>query len=193
MAQLFITLAILFGSGVIGYFYAWPSWQDFSHIRQESENATTISAELDELGKNRSDLLSTINSVSKEDNDRISEAMPTGPHSGDLLVFLENLSIKHGVTLRRVDLTAPQDAKAGGEQKTSQPRPGVAPVKTENSTIREFPISLEIVGTYDTFKAFLGDIEHSLRIVDIQSITFSSPSLTDSRMNFSLRGKTYFQ
>lgn len=192
MAQLFISLALFFGSGIIGYFYAWPAWQEFSNLRQESENAATISSELDELGKNRSDLLSTINSVSKEDNERLTEALPPGPHSGELLVFLENLSIKHGVTIRRVDLTAPQETKVQ-DTKSSQPRPGTVPTKASDGTIKEFPVTLEIVGTYDAFKAFISDIERSLRIIDVQSITFSAPSLIDSKINFSIRGKTYFQ
>ena len=191
MAQLFITFALLFGSGIIGYFYAWSSWQDFSKLREASQNATSVSSELDELDKNRNDLLATINSVSKEDNTRIDESLPTSPRTGELLVFLENLSLKHGVTLRRVDLTVPPEEKPV-ETKSSQPRPTGNVVKSIGG-VKIFPITLELVATYDTFKTLLDDLERSLRIIDIQSVTFSAPSTLSDKMNFSLKGKTYYQ
>ena len=39
-----------------------------------------------------------------------------------------------------------------------------------------FPIEFVVDGNYDTFLAFLKDLEHNLRLVDIKSVSFVVPS-----------------
>ena len=44
-----------------------------------------------------------------------------------------------------------------------------------------FPIEFTTEGNYETFTAFLKDIEHNLRLVDVKSIGFTVPPPPDPK------------
>lgn len=193
MPKILITLVLLFATAVTGFFYLKPAWNEFKSLRKESDNLSNISAELDELIENRDDLVNSINTVSKEDLERVNRALPEGPRSADFLVLLEAIGKRHSVVLRRVDLIGTDAAEvppAGG----GQPRPGVSIPKAPQNTsgIQEFPFTLEITTTYETLKSFVNDLEHNLRIIDILAITFVPPGKPEP-FNVSIKGKTYYQ
>ena len=51
-------------------------------------------------------------------------------------------------------------------------------------------LSFSVTGSYDTFRAFVESLEQSLRLVDIQSISFSA---TDTGVyDYSIAVKTYW-
>lgn len=187
MAKIFITIILLFGSGVVGFFYLLPSWNEFQGIRKETDDLRNISAELDELTQKRKDLLDAINTVSRDDLKRIDSALPQGPKSAEFLVLLENLTNKHDLVLKRVDLASTAELKTAG----SQPKPSGTPTVSA-STVKEFPLSISVTGSYESFKGFLKDLEKNLRIVDILTLSFTSQGKND-QYDFSLKGKTYYQ
>lgn len=189
MSKVFITIALIFGSVVGGFFYMKPAWQEFQTIRGETEALRQTSIELDQLLENHDKIVQTINSISKEDIRRIDQAFPTGPKSGDFLVLLETLSLKRNLNLKRVDLASLSELK----DSKAQPRPGGLTLPTAApGTIKEFPITLSIGGSYDALKGFLADLEKNVRLIDIQSISFAAPGRPD-QFEFTLRGKTYYQ
>lgn len=185
MPKLFITIILLLGSIVIGLFYLRPQWQQFTNVREETENMRNISAELDQLIQNRDALTKTINTVSRNDLQKIDSALPEGSRSADFLVLLEALAQKNKVVMRQVNLSEPT-SQAGG-----LPRPGGTVSLPSSNTFRELPIVLNVGGSYESFKSFLRDLEKNLRVVDIQNISFSGSGI--NQFEFSVRGKTYYQ
>lgn len=185
MSKIFITLILFLGSLVIGSFYLVPQWRQFSALQTETENLREISAQLDELISNRDALTKTINAVSRADLAKIDLALPQGPHSADFLVLLETLAKKNQVILKQVNLSETAGGTGG------LPKPGGSVSLPGASAYQELPITLNINGSYDSFKAFLKDLERNLRVIDIQSITFGGSSTNQFELN--LRGKTYYQ
>lgn len=186
MPRIFITIILIFGSIVLGAFYLRPQWQEFANLRIETEDLASVSSELDELIANRDTLIQTINSVSKDDLTRVNSALPQGVKSAEFLIMLEALANRNRVTLKQIDISSASVNKSG------QPRPGGAIAAPAKGTIQEFPISLSVSGSYEAFKEFLRDLESNLRLVDILEITFNSSGRAGN-LDFSLRGKTYYQ
>lgn len=192
MSKLFIILILLFAGGVTGIFYLQPAWLEFQTLRQESDNLANISAELDELIENRDELVSSINTVSKENLERLNQALPEGQHAAEFLVLLETLAKKHSLLLRRVDLAGTEEAKSTDTRGLPKPGVGISKTSSSGTSVEEFPFALDLGGTYESFKAFLVDLENNLRIIDVVSVSFASPGKPD-QFNFSLKGRTYYQ
>ncbi len=188
MPRVFITIILILGSGVVGPFYLRPAFREFQRIRTETKLLRDISAELDELTQNRDSLIQSINAVSKDNLRRIEQTLPSGPKAAEFLVLLEALAKKNEVVLRQVSLT--DSPKEGAAAK--QPKPAGVIAFSAPGDIKDYPVDLTVSGTYSAFKDFLRDIERSLRIVDVQSISFSAAGRGD-QLEVSIRGKTYYQ
>lgn len=186
MPKSFITLILLLGAVLIGVFYLRPQWQRFQGLRESSEHLEELSTEFDTLIKNRDSLVDLINVVSKKDLERIDKALPKGSQAGEVLVVLENLVGKHGLTLQSIGL---QSVNEPASETKILSQTSVRPV----DAIREFPVDLNIKGPYESFKNFLAEIEKNLRITDVTSLSFGAPSGADDKINFNVRIKMYYQ
>lgn len=173
---------------MVGGLYLLPTFREFQTLRQRNLDLQASSAELDELIQNKDALLKTINTISQSDLERIRRALPEGVAGAELLVFLENTANQNNLSLKRVDLAGITE----GTATPGAPRPGGAPLgtgRTQEDT-SEFPFSLDVAGTYENIKAFLVALENSLRIIDIQTISFGSPAQANF-FDVSIRAKTY--
>ena len=188
MPKIFITIILILGSGIVGPFYLRPAFQEFQRIRAETKLLRDISAELDELTRNRDTLIQSINAISKDNLRRIEQPLPSGPRAAEFLVLLEALTKKNEVALRQVSLSdSPKESAAA-----KQPKPTGAIAFSAPGEIKDYPVDLTVAGTYSAFKDFLRDVEKSLRIVDVQSISFSAGGRGD-QLEINVRGKTYYQ
>lgn len=190
MPRLFITIILLFGTGVTGLFYLGPEWQTFRSIQKEINSLSRISSELDEIAEERDTLIELINTISAEELARINKSLPQGAHAADFLVFLERLSAEHGIVLKSVDLASFTEEK---RDISGQPTPGGAILTPAPSQkIKEFPVTIQVSGTYESFKTFLENLEKNLRLIDVDSFSFTSQG--DAKIiDFSIKAKTYYQ
>jgi hypothetical protein len=78
------------------------------------------------------------------------------------------------------------DAPADPDNVDSRSSTGAAPA--EPFTTRT--ISFSVLGSYDQFKAFLKDMERSLQLMDVQTLTFSTSAtdLTEYKLEIQLYG-----
>lgn len=190
MPRLFITIILFFGTFVVGLFYLGPEWQIFLNIQKEISSLSRISSELDEIAEERDTLIDLVNTISAEELARINQSLPQGAHAADFLVFLERLSAEHGIVLKSVDLASFTEEK---REISGQPTPGGAILTpTSSRTVREFPVTIQVSGTYESFKTFLENLEKNLRLVDIDSFSFTSQGDTKI-IDFSIKAKTYYQ
>ena len=186
MPKSFITLILLLGAVIIGVFYLRPQWQSFQDLRKSSEHLEELSREFDILIQNRDSLVGLINTVSKKDLERIDKALPKGSQAGEVLVILENMVGRHGLTLPSIGL---QSASEPASETKALSQIGVKSA----DAIREFPVDLNIKGSYESFKNFLVEIEKNLRITDATSLSFGALSGADDKINFNARIKMYYQ
>lgn len=189
MPRFLLAIFLLFGTGVVGLFYLNPEWQKFQSLRQENISLQQTSEEFDSLTERRDALIEEVNAISKEQRNLIGQALPEGAKAADFMVDLETITKKRGLILKRIDLSGTIEVKG----KTGQPRTeSIITTAPTPGAILEFPIILNVTGLYESFKEFIRDLEKNLRLIDVQEISFITPS-QGKTFDFSLRLKTYFQ
>ena len=193
-------------------FYVRPQWTQLSDMDRRISDLAAVSMQYDDLIKNRDALLASINSISKENLDRVDSALPLGAHASEFLVSLESYTVGNAVSLKRVDLVSPSGEKKSsssapaasgqtGESKTagtpvpSQPKPAAGSTASPKpeSSVAELPFSVEVSGSYDALKKFLSALEHNIRLIDVSDISFNAPAKAGDPMSFTLKAKTYYQ
>lgn len=195
MTRSFITILLLVGASLLSIFYIRPQWTEFSLARKEVESYSKISAEIDEIVAKRDTLLESINTVSKDDLDRIDKALPQGPRAADFLVTFENIVLRHNMSLKRIDVSSLSNVgkESAAKPSVALPLPGaIALAPKPKLAVAEFPFSITISGTYESFKNFLRETESLLRITTFTDIAFTSTEKS-SIFDFTMRGKIYYQ
>ncbi|MDP3710376.1 MAG: hypothetical protein Q8R29_01485 [bacterium] len=184
------SIMLFIGALLIALFYLRPSWSKTVTQTRENRDLRSLNDELNSLIENRDFLLDTINRISKNDLSRVDEVLPKDRQAAQLLALFESLSGKSGLVLKSIELSEKVEVKA---ESPGQPRPGLGiPSQKPSGPVREFPISMSMLGTYDSFKNFLGMLERNLRVSDIDNLNFSITGTTDL-FSFSLKLKTYYQ
>jgi Tfp pilus assembly protein PilO len=127
----------------------------------------------------RDNLLERKASFSPADIDRLNELLPDSVDNITLVIDIDSIANRYGTSIRDIRVSSPQVATA---QKTVGPDE-----KPYATTMIGFGISL----TYEQFVDFLSDIEHSLRLTDINSITFT-PKDEGTTYDFNINLSTYW-
>ena len=190
MPKLLIAIFLLAGAALTGYIFLYPAWQEFQSLRQENLELQQESAEFDFLTQKRDALMKEVNSISKEQREALDKAIPTGAKAAEFMVDLEAITKKRGMALKRIDLAGTVEVKASAPGQPVTSRTPAA--ELTKKTVLEFPVGLNIAGSYEAFKELLQDVEKNLRLIDIQDISFVAPAKSDT-FDFNLKIKTYFQ
>ena len=82
-----------------------------------------------------------------------------------LIIDINNIAARHNLTLSSVQLG---DTSATAVQGSS------LAVGPSDSAVGSVQVSFSVVSNYDNFIAFLEDVEHSLRIIDVDKISFEA-------------------
>lgn len=148
---IFLLLSIL----VLGIVYfVRPKYQEFTDLRARVEEKKL------EL-QNKKEYFSQLAELSQKLNEyepqltKIKSALPPEPRAYNLLEFFEKESSINGLILENVNLE------------------GVTSIK--DSDIKKISISLSLSGTYPSFKNLLSTIQNNARLIEVESISFSSP------------------
>ena len=189
MPKLLITIFLLAGAALVGYMFLYPAWQEFQSLRQGNLELQQESAEFDFLTQKRDALIKEVNAVSAEQREAIDKAIPLGAKAAEFLVDLEAITKKRGLALKRIDLAGTVEVKSAAGQPVTSRTPSAA---LTQGTTAEFPVGLNVSGSYESFKSFLQDLEKNLRLIDVQDISFIAPAKGDL-LDFGLKIKTYFQ
>lgn len=158
-----------------------PMWDELSLMRAESAQISDNLAQLNEITTLRDQLLSTFNSISKDDLAKLSEFLPEKPNTEDLLVSMESQVRERGIQLKNVNFVLPQVNLV--QDPTAPPPPLVPSTVTYN-----FAVSTG----YEGFRSLIEAFEKNLRLVDISDIAFVSGE--DSGIyNYTLKARSYYQ
>lgn len=190
---LFLLIAI-----VLFFVFIDPLYGEVKQLRTDVSTYNTALDNSTELQKVRDSLIETYKGVKTEDKDRLAHFLPSTIGNIELILEIEKIANLHGMPIGNIKF----DTK-NLESKDA--------INTDNVVVAEsdpqdylpygiFPMEFIIEGRYDSFVAFLKDLEHNLRLVDIKSISFEIPSLVNTSGNttdpniysFTLEVETYW-
>lgn len=143
--------------------------------REQQLNAALAAAKA--VGTKVVELEGVYNNFSQEDLDRLNELLPDNVDNIQLIIDVNGIAKKNGMTLKNVKVTT--ETEAG------------KPIAAANPKLGSMVLSFSVRGSYADYKKFIVDLASSLRIIDISSISFSSDDKGVYDYQVSL--KTYWQ
>jgi hypothetical protein len=150
----------------IGIFYTWimPQYGIVQTLQSQATQYQKILSNVSDLTQKRDQLLSQYRAISSTNTTRLAQVLPDNAATVDLARNFDDIASRYGISLKNVDVIT--DA-----QNTSNE--ALAPSSGNYGTVT---VATGFVSTYANFRKFLNDAEHSLRLVDVRSITFSTNS-----------------
>lgn len=142
-----------------GYFLWWPKYQELGDKKLEVEGKDTEIRQKEEY-LSKLEVFSDRLSGYSDELAEIDFALPTEPSIAALFIFFQKTSSENGLILKDTDL---------GELFSSE-----AP-KTPEERIQKMPFSISVTGSYPALKNFLSVVYKNTRLIEVNSISFSSP------------------
>ena len=178
-------------AAAIGLFVVFtnPAYQDIGALRVQQASYNQALNNSQELLKVRDNLTAIYNNMSTTQRDDLSKLMPDNVDNIRLIIDIQNVALKYGMNPTDIKY----DANATGPTTGATPA-AVTPAQLANTQkdYGTFELEFSVTGSYSNFLSFIGDLEHSLRMIDIESITFQAPNAGSSAIKYDIRVKTYW-
>ncbi|GEM_PF-1291514 len=194
MSKLIIPLGLIFASIAMVMVFVIPAWQHFLVVRADSSHLQDINVEIDTLTQKRDAIVDQMNKITKDDFTRLNDILPETAQTPEFLVFISKLAEKDGLKVKKLDVAGTLATKPKIPEKIDN-----SAVATNAATVTQgigelkyktINVAMEVSGSYEAFKNFLRDTESSVRITDVEMLTFGAG---DVGFNFQLGLKTYYQ
>lgn len=135
-----------------------------------------------ELKARRDELLAKRRAFNQDAVQKLEHVLPDNVDNIRLLIDINNIANRHQLVLQNLSLG---DLNQG---RTARNEGAVGP---SGDPVGSVEVGFSVTSEYNNFLAFLVDLEHSLRIVDVQSLDFSKLD-KNGVTNFNLTIKTYW-
>jgi Tfp pilus assembly protein PilO len=167
----------------IGLFVAYtnPTYQGLKGLQTKVSAYNDALDKSQELKSLRDRLQSARNAFSPQDEQKLTRLLPDQVDNIRLIIDINNIAARRGLAL--------SDVALGEVSRTSTPASALA-VGPSSDAVGSVSLGFSVTASYEDFLAFLQDIEHSLRILDIEKLSFEGSR--DGRYTFNLAVRTYW-
>ena len=143
-----------------------PRYSEVQNLRAQVAQYNDALTRAKDLEKKRDELLTTYNTFSPDNLDRIEKLVPDTVNSVKLVSDINNVAGKYGIIIKSISTL---DQPIDNSQSVAT---GGTPVKPYVTTVVAFKFS----ASYQNLVLFLKDLEKSLQLIDIKSIGFDVPT-----------------
>jgi len=183
-----ISLFLLIASVGIFFGYINPTYgavtnmedikkRSIQELIQERDRYSDALNKTREIEHARTGLLERYNHIPLEDRERLEKLLPDHIDSVRLIIDVNNVASRYGMTLKNINLTGTEDVATA---------PGA--IGPREQQYKSIGLRFSVVGTYDEFRSFMKDLERSLRLADATDIRFLA---RESEYDFSVIISTY--
>lgn len=169
--------------------YIDPAYGDIKSLRTDSASYDEALNNSKILQSIRGELSDKYKNFPATDLDRLKKLLPDNVDNIRLILQIQRIAAPYGMTLKNVkfDVVAPVQTQAGFAT-------GGAVASAPKKNYEGFDLEFSTEGSYTNFTAFLQDLEKSLRIVDVNSISFTSSTATPGSdiYKYDFKIKTYW-
>ena len=145
--------------------YTQPTYDKVQAMNRQIGQYNEALQKASELQTIKQSLLSRYNTFSPSDVDRLHKLLPDHVDNVRLILDIDSLAGKHGMTLQNVAVSSAQS--------TQSEQTAVGSISSSKQKYDSLTLKFATQGTYDTFRRFLADLEASLRIVDLVSLSIA--------------------
>ncbi len=181
MARTIFALILIIAS-VLGFvLFVSPQYQDIMTLRTEEAQLRDVLANSRTLQEKRDQLLKQYNNFSRDEIDRLEKMVPNNADNVKLILELQTLASRYGLELQTAALAESEEETRGQRQ-----------VQVVNRDYGTIGLDLVIRGPYEGFVSFLEDVEKSLRIIDVDALSFRPEGTSTTVFQFNVSLKTYW-
>ena len=149
----------------IGIFFGYvkPAWTtDVTATKAAIEDDDQALAMASQYAAQQNQLASARNAIDPDDLARLSSFLPDSVDNVGLILNLNALAARSGLSLSNVDVVTAA-ANGSGAHAAGASTSGASPVHSVD-------LSLSAIGSYEAFQTFLSGVEKSQRLLDIRDI-----------------------
>jgi len=150
VVSVFLFIILILGA----IFLFWPKYQELSSLKIELEKKKV------EL-KQKEEYFASLNALREklvdyeEELVKVDSALPSNPSTPVLFYNIQQIARENGLILKSISLKE-------------------APASSETGGVQDMSLSLGVSGSYIAFKNLLSAIYRSARLMEVESISFSS-------------------
>lgn len=170
-----------------------PAYQAVKNLKVVAAQYNTALTNSRELQQQRDSLNAKYRAISPDALVRLSKLLPDNADNIRLVIDIQQMAQSYGMSLSAIKFDAGQTAaatSAAGNQLAAGTPANVAQASKDYGV---FDLEFSTTSSYDNFLSFLKDIESSLRLTDIQSVTFSSGDVAKIGLTtYTVKLRTYW-
>jgi Tfp pilus assembly protein PilO len=142
------------------------------------------------LIKVRDGVLANYNQISEEDKKKLNKLIPDNVDNVRLIIDLkDSIAARHGLSLKNIKTSSPENQPQSSKTVNTK-ADDAANGSGDSAKYGTVTVSFSVTSSYDTFLAFLRELEGSLRIMDISKLTVTVAE--GGSYDFSIELKTYW-
>jgi hypothetical protein len=171
-----ISLILVLASFGLFFGYIDPTYVHIKESKVQKEEYDRALNNSKELQAERDKLLEKFNQISKLDKTKLGKMLPDNIDNVRLLIDMDEMAKTFGMRIRGF--------KAGASDRSET-------IGRDGSQYGVLTVTFSTTATYNTFLAFLHDLERSLRILDVTAIQFASND-TSQLYDYGVTVRTYW-
>jgi Tfp pilus assembly protein PilO len=179
MIRSLVAVLIIGASGFLFFNVTMPQYESLAELKTQKASLNDALQKSTELQKTRDELLSKYNSISVISRERLNKAMPLEISGVNLVAQIFDMAQSRRLALKGIDIEEQKEKGSIAKSMESKSKP-----------FNTVSVVFKVSGTYEDFLTFLGDLEKSLQIVDVNDLGFSA---NDTGVyDFSVKALTYY-
>jgi len=167
-------------TSVIGYAFIYPTAGEIKTLLNEQQKYEDSLEMVSNIEAKKSELLTKFNSISSEDKASIDTVLPDSFNFVRLISQIDSVASRYGIAIN--DISSKEISSSVGSTIENAESP-----REYQSAAVEFSFS----SSYDQYNSFLGDLEKSLRILDLKSTKITSNE-EKKVFNYTVELETYW-
>jgi hypothetical protein len=152
-----VSIVLILASFGLFFGYFDPTFGKIKEARVEKLEYDRALTKSEELRAERDKLLKKYNAIAPVDQDRLAKLVPDNIDNVRLIIDIDEMAKTYGMRIRNFKADASQKSDTIGK---------------DSGAYGTLKLSFSTTASYTTFLAFLHDLERSLRLIDVVSVSF---------------------
>jgi|CXWK01.1.fsa_nt_gi Tfp pilus assembly protein PilO len=172
-------LVLLLISVALVYTVGFPYYDKIMILRTQSKQYKESLEKIDALINTRNDLQAKYQNMPQDGVAKLEKVLPDNVDTVNLAMNFDSIAAKYGISLKKIS-TVDRIDESGG----------VIVQSVGSGSYQPVTVAFSFTASYQDFRDFINDIEQSLRITDIKSVSFETSE--NGFYEFSLAVQTYW-
>jgi len=159
---------MILSSGGVFYYITIPMYEEVQTLRAKKVEYDQALNSSQEAQKVRASLETKYNKISVENLNRLESFLPNNVDNIRLIIEIDKIAGRYNMTIGNAQVTVSKES-------SSSDNPDEV-VVVESTTYGIGKLSFSVSGKYEEYLSFIKDLEQSLRLINITSVSLSSGS-----------------